>query len=154
MLRFQPHRQLPQPAIGATSHWCVSPMDRVLRLGQRAIWCRQGGILPFRYPHRLGCWLSHPWYVISLHYFFICYLLFVICYLLFYVALISIYCNSVYSGDKDLICNYVGGINLLQSMRWPGQNNWIAASNVTWNVQGQVAGWAKASGPLTWLQVT
>jgi len=68
--------------------------------------------------------------------------------------LISISCNSVYSGDKDLICNYVGGINLLQSMRWPGQNNWIAASNVTWNVQGQVAGWAKASGPLTWLQVT
>jgi len=63
------------------------------------------------------------------------------------------YRTLIYSGDKDLICNYVGGISLLQSMRWPGQNNWNAASNVTWNVQGQVAGWAKASGPLTWLQV-
>jgi len=59
----------------------------------------------------------------------------------------------VYSGDKDLICNYVGGINLLSSMKWSGQKAWLAAQNTTWTVQGQVAGWAKAYGPLTWLQV-
>jgi len=59
----------------------------------------------------------------------------------------------VYSGDKDLICNYLGGISLLQTMRWPGQNGWNQAQNVTWHVQGSVAGWAKTFGPLTWLQV-
>jgi len=59
----------------------------------------------------------------------------------------------VYSGDKDLICNYIGGINLLSSMRWPGQSAWLAAPNTTWNVQGQVAGWAKTASSLTWLQV-
>jgi len=59
----------------------------------------------------------------------------------------------IYSGDKDLICNYVGGMSLVNSMRWPGQRAWQAATNVTWHVTGQVAGWAKTANSLTWLQV-
>jgi len=59
----------------------------------------------------------------------------------------------VYSGDKDLICNYVGGISLLSTMRWPGRNAWLSSANVTWHVQGQTAGWAKTAAGLTWLQV-
>lgn len=59
----------------------------------------------------------------------------------------------IYSGDKDLICNYVGGISLVSTMRWPGRNTWLASNNVTWHVQSLVAGWAKTAGSLTWLQV-
>jgi len=59
----------------------------------------------------------------------------------------------LYSGDKDLICNYVGGIKLLTSMPWPGLKAWVGSKNVTWHVDGEVAGWAKAAQGLTWVQV-
>jgi len=59
----------------------------------------------------------------------------------------------IYSGNKDLICNYLGGIEWMSAMQWPGQQSWLQATNTTWHSDGKIAGYAKNFENLTWLEV-
>lgn len=59
----------------------------------------------------------------------------------------------VYSGMDDLICNYVGGRQWLESMPWSGQSSFQAAQYSNWVVNGQTAGFTKNANNLIWLEV-
>eukprot|EP01120_Amphizonella_sp_Union-15-10_P013034 TRINITY_DN597_c0_g1_i1.p1 TRINITY_DN597_c0_g1~~TRINITY_DN597_c0_g1_i1.p1 ORF type:complete len:429 (-),score=52.06 TRINITY_DN597_c0_g1_i1:23-1309(-) len=59
----------------------------------------------------------------------------------------------VYSGDLDLICNYVGGYAWVSSMDWPGQQDFNKAPHLTWKVNGNPAGLSTSAMNLTFVQV-
>jgi len=59
----------------------------------------------------------------------------------------------VYNGNYDLIVDFYGQSDLLNTMKWPGQNGFMNAKNVTWTVGGQAAGTSRNSGNLTYLVV-
>nr|GEY85546.1 serine carboxypeptidase-like [Tanacetum cinerariifolium] len=59
----------------------------------------------------------------------------------------------VYAGEYDLICNWVGNSRWVNAMPWSGQNKFVAASNVSFVVDGKEAGIMKTYGPLTFLKV-
>jgi len=60
----------------------------------------------------------------------------------------------VYNGQFDLICNHVGTESYLSTMgAWSGLPDWLRARRAVWNVRGKIAGYVKASGPLTYLLV-
>nr|GEU53300.1 serine carboxypeptidase-like [Tanacetum cinerariifolium] len=59
----------------------------------------------------------------------------------------------VYAGEYDLICNWVGNSRWVNAMPWSGQNKFVAASNVSFVVDGKEAGIMKNYGPLTFLKV-
>jgi len=59
----------------------------------------------------------------------------------------------LYNGGKDLICNYWGTGWWSDTVQWAGANSFSQAQNVTWSVNGAVAGWYKAAGNLTRLIV-
>jgi len=59
----------------------------------------------------------------------------------------------VYNGNEDLIVDYYGQTNMLNTMKWPGQTGFNAARNMTWNVDGKAAGTARTYGNLTYLVV-
>jgi len=59
----------------------------------------------------------------------------------------------VYNGNEDLIVDYYGQTAMLNTMKWPGQNGFLAAKNETWHVMGQGAGTSRAYQGLTYLVV-
>jgi carboxypeptidase C (cathepsin A) len=58
-----------------------------------------------------------------------------------------------YNGNYDLICNFYGTSELLDSMQWPGQSCFNSATNTTWHVNGRVAGTARSCQGLTYVVV-
>ena len=59
----------------------------------------------------------------------------------------------VYSGNKDYICNYLGGLEWTTSTKWASQSEFQAAKFKDWKVGGDKAGEVKAYGDLTFLSV-
>ena len=59
----------------------------------------------------------------------------------------------LYNGKLDLICNYVGGLQLLEAMSWSQEQNWNDQSFSSWTVKGQTAGQIKSYANLTYVQV-
>eukprot|EP01122_Echinamoeba_exundans_P003223 TRINITY_DN13351_c0_g1_i1.p1 TRINITY_DN13351_c0_g1~~TRINITY_DN13351_c0_g1_i1.p1 ORF type:complete len:424 (+),score=116.62 TRINITY_DN13351_c0_g1_i1:59-1330(+) len=59
-----------------------------------------------------------------------------------------------YNGEYDLVCNHYGTAALLNSMQWPGQNQFINANNHTVSTpNGQAWGTVRNSGNLTYIRV-
>jgi carboxypeptidase C (cathepsin A) len=67
--------------------------------------------------------------------------------------LLQYYPVFFYNGNYDLICNFFGTAALLDSMPWSGQTGFNNAQNVTWSVNGQVAGTVRYYNNLTWIVV-
>nr|GEU83630.1 serine carboxypeptidase-like [Tanacetum cinerariifolium] len=59
----------------------------------------------------------------------------------------------VYAGEHDLICNWLGNSRWVHAMSWSRQKDFVAASNVSFLVDGKEAGVLKNHGPLTFLKV-
>jgi len=59
----------------------------------------------------------------------------------------------IYHGEYDFICNWYGGFNWMKHLEWKYQDNWLAAANTTWYVDGEVAGYNKSSNGFTFLKV-
>ncbi|XP_043703124.1 serine carboxypeptidase-like [Telopea speciosissima] len=59
----------------------------------------------------------------------------------------------IYAGEYDLICNWLGNSRWVHAMEWSGQKEFVAASNVSFQVDGGEAGQMKSYGPLTFLKV-
>ncbi|KMT07962.1 hypothetical protein BVRB_6g144960 [Beta vulgaris subsp. vulgaris] len=59
----------------------------------------------------------------------------------------------VYAGEYDLICNWLGNSRWVHAMEWSGQNNFVASSEVPFEVDGSEAGILKSHGPLSFLKV-
>jgi len=59
----------------------------------------------------------------------------------------------IYSGDLDLICNWMGGYQWSLSMQWPGQNELVNATAKTWLVNGVAAGNSISAQGFTFLRV-
>lgn len=60
---------------------------------------------------------------------------------------------TVYVGDQDLICNYVGNIAWMELMEWPKQKTWQSTPLDEWYVGGAAAGEIKTVENLTYLSV-
>ncbi|XP_039165421.1 serine carboxypeptidase-like [Eucalyptus grandis] len=59
----------------------------------------------------------------------------------------------IYAGEYDLRCNYIGIFEWVEDMKWYGQADFKKSEIVPFAVDGSVAGWEKAHGPLTFLTV-
>nr|GMD35351.1 serine carboxypeptidase-like [Ipomoea batatas] len=59
----------------------------------------------------------------------------------------------IYAGEYDLICNWLGNSRWVQSMEWSGQDDFVASSEVPFEVDGSEAGLLKSYGPLSFLKV-
>eukprot|EP01121_Diplochlamys_sp_Union-15-3_P003180 TRINITY_DN1302_c0_g1_i1.p1 TRINITY_DN1302_c0_g1~~TRINITY_DN1302_c0_g1_i1.p1 ORF type:complete len:419 (-),score=58.78 TRINITY_DN1302_c0_g1_i1:11-1267(-) len=59
----------------------------------------------------------------------------------------------VYSGDLDLICNYVGGWEWVSEMNWPGKDAFNRATPVQWSVDGSPAGIVTSAQNLAFIRV-
>jgi carboxypeptidase C (cathepsin A) len=59
----------------------------------------------------------------------------------------------VYSGVEDFICNYFGGRDWVERMKWSGQGGYLAAPSKNWVVGGATAGRARAFKGLTFLEI-
>ncbi|XVE75476.1 hypothetical protein DITRI_Ditri12bG0096800 [Diplodiscus trichospermus] len=60
----------------------------------------------------------------------------------------------VYAGEYDLICNWLGNSRWVHAMEWSGQEEFVASSEVPFEVDGSEAGILKTHGPLGFLKVT
>jgi len=59
----------------------------------------------------------------------------------------------LYNGDKDLICDIDGTSTWATSLQWPYQSQFNDAKNISWVVNGQVAGWYRGAANLIQLSV-
>ncbi|CAH9116022.1 unnamed protein product [Cuscuta europaea] len=59
----------------------------------------------------------------------------------------------VYAGEYDLICNWLGNSRWVNAMEWAGQKEFVASSEVPFEVDGSEAGIVKRHGPLSFLKV-
>nr|AMN14854.1 putative serine carboxypeptidase type 3 [Nepenthes mirabilis] len=59
----------------------------------------------------------------------------------------------VYAGEYDLICNWLGNSRWVAAMEWSGQQNFTAAPEVPFLVDGNEAGVLTSYGPLSFLKV-
>ena len=59
----------------------------------------------------------------------------------------------IYVGDLDWICNWRGNKNWVSQLDWSGSDEWHAAKNYKWIVDGQEAGETQSGGGLTWATV-
>jgi len=62
--------------------------------------------------------------------------------------LIANYRVLIYTGNLDLNCNLWGVDQYLDLLDWPYQKEFYTAPRVLWNVQGQLAGYARSLGNL------
>uniref|UniRef100_A0A166DR91 Carboxypeptidase n=1 Tax=Daucus carota subsp. sativus TaxID=79200 RepID=A0A166DR91_DAUCS len=58
----------------------------------------------------------------------------------------------VYAGEYDLICNWLGNSRWVQAMEWSGQKEFVASSEVPFEVDGSKAGLLRSHGPLSFLK--
>jgi len=68
--------------------------------------------------------------------------------------LIANYRVLIYNGQFDLICNLAGTEYWLDSLDWPGIDNWKTATRKVWSVDGETAGFHRSVLNLTFLIVT
>eukprot|EP01102_Stenamoeba_stenopodia_P008363 TRINITY_DN2401_c0_g1_i2.p1 TRINITY_DN2401_c0_g1~~TRINITY_DN2401_c0_g1_i2.p1 ORF type:complete len:446 (-),score=92.17 TRINITY_DN2401_c0_g1_i2:55-1359(-) len=54
----------------------------------------------------------------------------------------------LYSGQYDLICDFIGTDSWSSAIVWPGQSGYNSAANQTWTVGSQTAGYFKSFKPL------
>lgn len=59
----------------------------------------------------------------------------------------------VYSGDKDFICNWVGGLAWLEAVEWKGQKEFKSKPLADWKVGSTPAGQMKKLNNLTFLRM-
>ncbi|KAL2525887.1 Serine carboxypeptidase-like 49 [Abeliophyllum distichum] len=59
----------------------------------------------------------------------------------------------VYAGEYDLICNWLGNSRWVHAMEWSGQKEFVASSEIPFEVDGSKAGLLKSHGPLSFLKV-
>jgi serine carboxypeptidase-like clade 4 len=59
----------------------------------------------------------------------------------------------IYNGNYDLICNYFGSADMINSMQWSGQQAFLNAKNTTWNYNGQAVGNSRTANGLTFTVV-
>ncbi|XP_071708237.1 serine carboxypeptidase-like [Rutidosis leptorrhynchoides] len=59
----------------------------------------------------------------------------------------------IYAGEYDLICNWLGNWKWVHAMAWSGQKDFVAASNVSFIVDGKEAAMLKNHGPLSFMKV-
>ncbi|KAL6586445.1 Serine carboxypeptidase-like 49 [Orobanche minor] len=59
----------------------------------------------------------------------------------------------VYAGEYDLICNWLGNSRWVHAMEWSGQKEFVASSEVPFEVDGCEAGLLTSHGPLSFLKV-
>jgi len=59
----------------------------------------------------------------------------------------------VYNGDLDLICNWVGGHEWVNALKWSGQKKFQKAPVKPWTVDGSAAGTVQTSGLLDFVRV-
>lgn len=59
----------------------------------------------------------------------------------------------IYNGNYDLIVDFYGTSEMLDTMSWDGQTGFNQATNVTWNSNSQVAGSSRTYKNLTYLVV-
>jgi len=58
---------------------------------------------------------------------------------------------TIYNGQLDVICNWVGGYMWTQNMQWPYQNQYAPLPLTDWTYNGQVVGQMKAGYNLTFI---
>lgn len=59
----------------------------------------------------------------------------------------------VYAGDMDFICNYVGNLNWVKSLAWPGQQDFVAAPDNEFKVGERWAGTERRAGLLSFVRI-
>ena len=59
----------------------------------------------------------------------------------------------VYHGEYDYICNWYGGYNWVKNLEWEYNSEWNKAANMSWSVNGEIAGYNITYGGLTFLKV-
>jgi carboxypeptidase C (cathepsin A) len=59
----------------------------------------------------------------------------------------------IYVGEYDWICNWVGNARWVHALEWSGGDGFRAEEETTWEMDGQVKGRKRASGPLTFLTI-
>ena len=60
----------------------------------------------------------------------------------------------IYNGDKDYICNWIGGLAWTEALEWKGKEEFGSAAIHHWETQsGAMGGQAKSAGSLTFLRV-
>jgi carboxypeptidase C (cathepsin A) len=60
---------------------------------------------------------------------------------------------TIYAGDQDYVCNWLGNYAYVEKLDWPGQEDWSNSPVVDWVVDGSVAGTYRTSGGLTFVRV-
>ncbi len=60
---------------------------------------------------------------------------------------------TLYYGKTDTACNYVGGMEMANTIQWSGKAAFNAAALTALEISGVEAGQVKSSGGLTFLQV-
>lgn len=54
----------------------------------------------------------------------------------------------IYNGQNDVVVNTAGVLQYLNSLNWPGIQQWKRAPKQLWTINHDVKGWAKVSGNL------
>jgi cathepsin A (carboxypeptidase C) len=56
-------------------------------------------------------------------------------------------------GNYDLVCNFYGSAEMINTMQWSGQQAFNSAQNVTWNYNGNAVGNSRTANGLTFVVV-
>jgi serine carboxypeptidase-like clade 4 len=59
----------------------------------------------------------------------------------------------IYNGNYDLVCNFYGSAEMINTMQWSGQQAFNSAQNVTWNYNGNAVGNSRTANGLTFVVV-
>lgn len=59
----------------------------------------------------------------------------------------------IYNGQNDVVVNNAGVLQYLNSLGWTGIGQWKRQQKQIWTLYGEVVGWVKASGNLTFAMV-
>lgn len=59
----------------------------------------------------------------------------------------------IYAGDMDFICNFVGNLNWVKSLAWPGQQEFITAPENEFKVGERWAGTERRAGLLSFVRI-
>lgn len=59
----------------------------------------------------------------------------------------------IYNGQNDVVVNNAGVLQYLNSLGWKDIGSWKRTQKQLWTIYGEVVGWVKASGNLTFAMV-